>query len=76
LNVLSVDNDTRTCHSDGTDMFIETYLLLRDELRILSKRLSFAGNPWCFAICTNCFEKCTYCFANVEDVSRNAPKRL
>jgi len=25
-------------HSDGTDMFIDRYLLLRDELRILSKR--------------------------------------
>jgi len=35
------------------------YLLLRDELRILSKSLAFTGNPWCFAICINCFEKCT-----------------
>jgi len=35
------------------------YLLLRDELRILSKSLAFTGNPWCFAICMNCFEKCT-----------------
>jgi len=49
---------------------------LRDELRILSKRLDFAGNLWRFAICTNCFEKYTYCFANVEHDSRNIPKRL
>ena len=73
MTVLSVDNDTRTCHSDGTDMFIE---LLRDELRILSKRLAFAGNPWCFAIWTHCFEKCTYCFANFISDLRNVPKRL
>ena len=55
----------------STDMFIDRYLLLRDELRILSKRLAFAGNP-----CPNCFEKCSYCFANVEDDSKNVPKLL
>ena len=49
---------------------------LRDELRILSKRLAVAGNPCCFAICKNCFEKCIYRFANVEDDSGNVPKRL
>ncbi len=52
------------------------YLFLRDELSILSKRLAFAGNPWCFAICTSCFEKCTYCFANVKDDSRDVSKQL
>ena len=55
----------------STDMFIDRYLLLKDELRILSKRLAFAGNP-----CPNCFEKCSYCFANVEDDSKNVPKWL
>ncbi len=34
-----MNNDTRTFHSDGTDMFIDKYLLLRDELKILSNRL-------------------------------------
>jgi hypothetical protein len=57
-------------------MFIDRYLLLRDELTILSKRLAFAINPWCFAICMNCFEKYISGFANVEDDSRNVPKRL
>ena len=78
LTVLSagLHNDTRACHSDGTDMFIDTDIYFRDELRIFSKRLAFAGNPWCFAICTNCFQECIYCFANVEDDSRNVPKRL
>ncbi len=52
------------------------YLLLRDELKILSKLQAFAGNPLCGAVCTNCFEKCTYFFANIKDDSRNAPKRL
>ncbi len=52
------------------------YLLLRDELKILSKLQAFARNPLCGAVCTNCFEKCTYYFANIKDDLRNAPKRL
>ncbi len=52
------------------------YLLLRDELKILSKLQAFAGNLLCGAVCTNCFEKCTYFFANIKDDSRNTPKRL
>jgi hypothetical protein len=43
---LSIHNDIRTCHSDGTDMFIDTDILLRDELIILSKRLAFEVNTW------------------------------
>lgn len=39
---------------------------LRDEPRTLSKRLAFAGNPCCLAICMCCFEKCTYCLANFK----------
>ncbi len=54
-----------TFHSDGTDMFIDKYLLLRDELKILSKLQAFAGNILCGAVCTNCFKKCTYFFANI-----------
>jgi len=49
------------------------YLLLRDELRILSKRLAFPG---VLLFVRNCFEKCTYCFTNVEDDLRNVQKRL
>ncbi len=60
-----MNNDTRTFHSDCTDMFIDKYLLLRDELKILSKLQAFAGNPLCVAVCTNCFEKCTYFCANI-----------
>jgi len=56
--------------------FLTDSLFLRDELRILSKRLAFAGNPWCFAICKKDFEKCNYCSENVVDDSRNVPKRL
>ncbi len=52
------------------------YLLLRDELKILSKLQAFAGNTLCSAVCTNCFEKCTFFFANIKDDSRNAPKLL
>ncbi len=76
LNILFVNTDTRTFHSDGTDMFIDIYLLLRYELKILSKLQAFAGNPLCGAVCTNCFEKCTDFFANIKYDSRNAPKRL
>ncbi len=65
LRILFVNNDTRTFHSDGTDMFIDKYLLLRDELKILSKLQAFAQNTLCGAVCTNCFEKCTYFFANI-----------
>ncbi len=52
------------------------YLLLREELKILSKLQAFAGNLLCGAVCTNCFEKFTYFFANIKDDSRNTPKRL
>ncbi len=48
------------------------YLLLRDELKILSKLQAFA---LCGAFCMKCFEKCTY-FANIKDDLRNAWKRL
>ncbi len=58
-----MNNDTRTFHSDGTDVFIDKYLLLRDKLKILSKLQAFAENPLCGAVCTNCFEK--YFFANI-----------
>ncbi len=64
IDILFVNNDTRTFHSDGTDMFIDKYLLLRDELKILTRLQAFAGNPLCGAVCTTCFEKCTY-FANI-----------
>lgn len=52
------------------------YLLLRDEIRILRKRLTFTSDQWCVAFCMNCFEKFAYCFTNVENDSRNAPKWL
>lgn len=52
------------------------YLLLRNELSILSKWHSFAGYQLGFAVCTNCFEKCTNSCANVDGDERNAPKRL
>ncbi len=39
--------------------YVHKYLLLRDELKILSKLQAFAGNPLCGAVCTNCFEKCS-----------------
>ncbi len=65
LRILFVNNDTRTFHSDGTDMFIDKYLHLRDELKILSKLQAFARNTLCGAVSTNCFEKCTYFFANI-----------
>jgi len=45
-----VNNDTRTFHSDGTDMFIDMNTL-RDKLKILSK-WPFACNPVCGAVCT------------------------
>lgn len=35
----------------------QKYLLLREVVRILNKNfknMAFAGEPWCFAICTNC----------------------
>ncbi len=56
-----------TFNSDGTDIFIGilTYLLLRDELKILSKLQAFAGNLLRGAVCTKCFEKCTYFCANI-----------
>ncbi len=60
-----MNNDTRTFHSDGADMFIYKYLLLKDYLKFLSKLQTFAGNPLCGAVCTNCSEKCTYYFANI-----------
>ncbi len=60
LTNLFVNNDTRTFRSDGTDMFIDKYLLLKDELKILSKLQAFVGNPLCGAVCMSCFEKCTY----------------
>ncbi len=41
------------------------YLLLRDELKILSKLQAFAGNPLCGAVCTDSFEKCTYYFTSI-----------
>lgn len=57
LTILFVNNDTRTFHSDGTDMFIDIkYLLLRDELKILGQLQAFAGNPLCGAVCTNRFD--------------------
>ncbi len=52
------------------------YLLLRNELSILSKWHAFAGYQLGFAVCTNCFEKCINCWANVNSDVRNAPKRL
>ena len=52
------------------------YLLLRNELSILSEWHAFAGYQLRFAVCTNCFEKCTNCCANVNSDVRNAPKRL
>ncbi len=52
------------------------YLLLRNELSILSKWHAFAGYQLGFAVCTNCFEKCINCCANVNSDVRNAPKRL
>jgi len=53
-----VNNDTRTFHSDGTDMFIDMNTL-RDELKILSK-WPFACNPVCGAVCTHgLFWECT-----------------
>ncbi len=48
------------------------YLLLRDELKILSNLQAFAGNLLCGAVCTDCFEKCTYFCANIKDDSINA----
>ncbi len=52
------------------------YLLLRNELSILSKWHAFAGYQLGFAVWTNCFEKCINCCANVNSDVRNAPKRL
>ncbi len=52
------------------------YLLLRNELSILSKWHAFAGYQLGFAVCTNCFEKCINCCATVNSDVRNAPKRL
>ncbi len=52
------------------------YLLLRNELSILSKWHAFAGYQLGFAVCTNCFEKCINCCANANSDVRNAPKRL
>ncbi len=60
-----MNNDTRTFHSDATDMFIDKYLLLRGELKIFKELQAFVGNPLCGAVCTNCFEKYTYFFANI-----------
>ncbi len=59
-----MNDDTRIFHYDGTDMFLDKYLLLRDELKILSKLQAFTGNTLCGVVCTNCFEKCAYYFAN------------
>lgn len=42
LTILFVNNDTRTFHY-GTDIFIDKYLPLRAELKILSKLQAFAG---------------------------------
>ncbi len=44
LTNLLVNNDSRTFHSDGTDMFS---VLLRDELQSLSKLQAFASDPVC-----------------------------
>ncbi len=52
------------------------YLLLRNELSILSKWHACAGYQLGFAVCTNCFEKCINCCANVNSDVRNAPKPL
>jgi len=53
-----------------------TYLLLRNELNIMSKLQAFAGNPLCGAVCTDCFKKCTFWFANIKDDLRNVSKQL
>lgn len=63
---LSYTMRPRTCH---VYVHWHRYFLLRDELRILSKRLAFTGN-------LSCFKKCTYCLANGENDLRNAPKCL
>lgn len=44
-NVTVLHNETRTCH---VYVHWPRYLLLRDELRILSKRMAFTGNLNCF----------------------------
>lgn len=54
LTVLSVHSETRTCHTDSTAMFIYTDVYFWDELRILRKKLAFAGNLCCFAVSTDC----------------------
>ncbi len=69
-----MNNNTRTYHSDGTDLFIDKYLLKIFSSSLKTKSQAFAGNLLCGAVCTNCFEKCTYFFANIKDDSRNAPK--
>lgn len=48
------------------------YLLLRNELSMLSKRHASAGYQLGFAVCTNSLEKCM----NVGSDVRNAPKPL
>ncbi len=46
-------------------MFIYKYLLLRDELKLLSKLQALAGNSLHGVVCTDCFEKCSYFFVNI-----------
>ncbi len=46
-------------------LFIDKFLVLRDELQILSKLQAFAGHLLCGAVCINSFEKCTYLFVNI-----------
>ncbi len=48
-------------------MFIDKYLVLRDELQILSKLQAFAGHLLCGAVCIKSFEKCTYFFVNITE---------
>ncbi len=75
--IVCIYNDITNFHSDGTDMLIDIkHLLLKDELKILSKVQVFAGNLLCGAVCTNSFEKSTFFFPYIKDDSRNAPKLL
>lgn len=67
---LSVHNCTRTCHFDGTGMFIDRYQLLEAELRVFEQETGFCKKSIVFCDLNE------YCFTNVKDVLRNVPKQL
>lgn len=43
-----MNTETRTCHSDGNDLFI-SIKVLRDGARTWRNLQAFAGNPFCGA---------------------------